>query len=246
MSMVQPVLNKLVARYPWPFKKALMNAHPTMFGENIGRWDQASYEHFHPIGPFQGFEDIVTLFSVGRFNRGVIRLDLDEAALLYRTVKAMKDPVGVEIGRGWGGSTLLLAIAGGERSKVYSIQLEPTHDGELLGVAAKGGVGDRIELLVGDCRTVPFSQTVDYAFIDGAREYDLAKHDHLRYGSLVKPGGFVLHHDTTDARPGATTAPEMLRLRDEIFEHHRGYAEVYDQAGSLLVLRKLGTEWPSF
>ncbi len=246
MSLVQPILNQIVARHPRPFKKALMAANPSMFVQNIGRWDLASFANFDSRGPFQGFEDLVTLFSIGRFNRGVIRLDLDEAALLYRTVRSLDKPVGVEIGRGWGGSTLLLALAGGPNSKVYSIQLDPTHDKELLEVAESGGVRDRMELLVGDCRTVPFSETVDYAFIDGAREYELAKEDHLRYGALVKPGGYVIHHDTTDARPGATNAPEMIYLRDEILEHHRDVADVHAQAGSLLVLRKVSPDWPRF
>jgi predicted O-methyltransferase YrrM len=120
-----------------------------------------------------GFEDLATLFTVGKFNRGIIRMDLDEAALLYRVVRSIRDARAVEIGRGWGGSTLLLAVAGGKAGGVTSIQLDPSRDEELFLAARNGGVLDRITLLNGDSRIVPFDEPIDYAYIDGGHDYDV-------------------------------------------------------------------------
>jgi hypothetical protein len=204
----QSFINWIVAQRPGPFKAALIEARPDYFVQNLGRWEQQSYENFKPNGRFAGFEDLATLFTVGRFNRGVIRMDFDEAALLYKCVRDLPKPVqGLEIGRGWGGSTLLLAIAAGDSGVIHSVQLDETHDDELMRIARHGGVEGRLRLLIGDSRTIPFDQEVDFALIDGAREYDVAKSDHFRFGAKVKVGGLIFHHDMAQARPGPTRLP---------------------------------------
>lgn len=247
VSPVQSFVNWIVSVRPGLFKAALLQARPDLFVQNVGRWEDQSYKNFHKNGKFKGFEDVATLFSVGRFNRGVIRLDFDEAAMLYRYIRDMQAPItGLEIGRGWGGSTLLMAIAVGEQGTLYSIQLDETHDKELLEIARHGGVESRLRLLIGDSRTVPFEHEVDFVLIDGAREYDVAKSDHIRFGAKVKVGGLIFHHDMAFARPDATSSEELRKLGAEILLHHKGSVEVVAQAGSLLVLRKTSSHWPPF
>src|SRR5690606_21982162 len=72
-----------------------------------------------------GFEDLAGLFWLSPLNRGAIRQDFDEAALLYRSIAALEAPQGVEIGRRFGGGTVLLAAAVGPRGQVTSIDLAP-------------------------------------------------------------------------------------------------------------------------
>jgi predicted O-methyltransferase YrrM len=247
MPFAQGFINWIVARRPGPFKAALLEARPDWFVQNLGLWHEQSYENFTPTGKFLGFEDLATLFTVGRFNRGVIRMDFDEAALLYKWVRDLPKPVqGLEIGRGWGGSTLLLAIAAGESGVIHSVQLDETHDDELMSVARHGGVDGRLRLLIGDSRTIAFDQEVDFVLIDGAREYDVAKSDHLRFGAKVKVGGLIFHHDMAQARPDATSSQDLRKLKQEILTHHAGSVQVEAEAGSLLVLRKTATPWPAF
>lgn len=242
--MVQSAIDRLVAAHPYAFKHALLAVKPEWFTQELGRWEKQSYDSFRPHGPLEGFEDLATLFTVGQFNRGIIRLDLDEAALLYRTVQSIPDACGVEIGRGWGGSTLLLAVAGGPRGKVTSIQLGVLRDAELREAARRGGVSERVELFSGDSREVPFDEPIDYAFIDGGHDYEVVKADHLRFGALVKPGGFVIHHDMGDIRYTPCEGP--ARLAREIALFHGDCAQVVERAGSLVVFRKTGCRWPEF
>ena len=245
-QLLQPIIDTIVARHPWAFRTALSKVQPHAFVDSIGTWDKQSYNNFKFSGQLNGFEDIVTLFSIGRFNRGVIRLELDEAALLFKTVQSMDAPVGVEIGRGWGGSTMLLAIAVGEKGKIKSVELTPTHDEELAKILESGGISNRVELIVGDSRKADVGRTLDFAFIDGCHDYELAKHDHLRFGALVKSGGYIMHHDLTNERPDASCSKSLLQLRDEILQHQQGSIQVHRQAGSLMVFRKISDAWPTF
>src|ERR1700724_4312253 len=71
--------------------------------------------------PSESFEDLVWLFTCDSRNRGLIRQGFDEAALLWKAVKATAGNI-LEIGRNLAGSTVLLAAAAAERT-VYSVDL---------------------------------------------------------------------------------------------------------------------------
>ena len=64
--------------------------------------------------PAGGFEDLAWLFTCDSRNRGLIRQGFDEAALLWKAVKTTTGNI-LEIGRNFGGSTVLLAVAGPDR-----------------------------------------------------------------------------------------------------------------------------------
>jgi precorrin-6B methylase 2 len=243
-NAIRTALKVIVGRHPHAFKTALLEVNPTWFVQELGKWENQSWDKFDCRDEIKGFEDLIPLFSIGRFNRGIIRLDLDEAVLLYKTVLSLGCSQGVEVGRGWGGSTLLLASAVGEHGQVTSLELTPSRDEKLSQVLTKAGLADRARLLVGDSRTIDIGLSeLDWVFIDGAREYDVARSDHERWGRLVRKGGYIMHHDTTDSRPGATYGPELLGLRNEILLHQSCSVEKYCESGSLIVFRRLSGTW---
>ena len=61
------------------------------------------------------FSELLWMFNSVRETRDIIRLDLNEAGLLYKWAKlhhpVLKNNVILEIGRYWGGSLVLLAMA---------------------------------------------------------------------------------------------------------------------------------------
>jgi len=241
---IEALIDRMVAVRPAAFKGALIKIRPDWFVQELGRWDKQSYTSFRPHGRLDGFEDLVTLFCVGQFNRGIIRLDLDEAGLLYRTVRSIPGARGVEIGRGWGGSTLLLAVAGGPLGKVTSIQLGVLRDEALMEAARAGGVAERIVLLSGDSREVGFDEPIDYAFIDGGHDYEVVKADHLRFGSLVRRGGYIIHHDMGNLRYTPCEGP--ARVEREIARYQADSVKEVARAGSLVVFQKTSDSWPLF
>jgi predicted O-methyltransferase YrrM len=72
-----------------------------------------------------GFEDVAFLFTSDNRNRGTLRMNFDEAALLWKSVRATHGGV-LEIGRRFGGSTVLLALAAPDRT-ITSIDIAPEH-----------------------------------------------------------------------------------------------------------------------
>src|SRR5438477_3100712 len=68
----------------------------------------------------EGFEDLAWLFTCDSRNRGLVRQGFDEAALLWKAVKATSGNI-LEIGRNLAGSTVLLAAASESSRQIYSI-----------------------------------------------------------------------------------------------------------------------------
>src|SRR6266702_1597769 len=73
------------------------------------------------------FEDLTWLFMCDSRNRGIIRQGFDEAALLWKAVKATAGDI-LEIGRNRAGSTVLLAAAAGRDRQIYSIDNRSNED----------------------------------------------------------------------------------------------------------------------
>lgn len=80
-------------------------------------------------------EDLAFLFSSHQLHHGIISMAVDEAAYLFRLVRSLEAATIVEIGRSKGGSTLLLAAAMDERSRLFSYDLhvKPTAGAEADG-----------------------------------------------------------------------------------------------------------------
>jgi predicted O-methyltransferase YrrM len=150
----------------------------------------------------ESFEDCTALLSSNQVNHGVSRLMIAEAAHLYRLVRSLDAPAVVEIGRYRGGTTFLLAAAGG---RVLSIDVDPevgTHDRRLLRVLEDRGLADRVTLVIADSRqheVDPASQ--DIVFVDGDHTYDGARADVEHWLPAVKPGGHLVLHDAVRPEP---------------------------------------------
>jgi predicted O-methyltransferase YrrM len=189
------------------------------------------------------FEDLLFLFELSPLNRGLVRLDLDEAAALFARVAALGDPHGVEIGRFTGGSTFLLAVAVGARGRLDSIDIAPRDDEALDAALVSAGIRDRVHLVVADAGSTDSETSYDFAFIDGDHTYDAARRDHNRCGRCVRSGGLIIHHDMSRSRPFASQLGDVARLRSDILRRQRAQLELVQETGSLTVFRRTAAAW---
>jgi predicted O-methyltransferase YrrM len=184
---------------------------------NVERWPES----------LDGFEDLAFLFASNQLSHGIVSLQLDEAALLYRLARHVPaDGAFVEIGRYKGGSTLLVASALPEGAELWSYDLHvairpdltgPQLDAELRAALERYGLAPKVQLVVGDSRTaVPPARAPAVVFVDGDHTYEGARADHERWGELVAPGGHLLFHDAVDSGGYGNHYPGIARLVDEI------------------------------
>src|SRR5207237_930554 len=73
-------------------------------------------ESMHPAT--EGFEDLAWIFTCDSRNRGLVRQGFDEAAVLWKAVKATSGNM-LEIGRNLAGSTVLLDAAAAPDRETY-------------------------------------------------------------------------------------------------------------------------------
>jgi predicted O-methyltransferase YrrM len=157
----------------------------------------------------ENFEDLAWLFNCDSRNRGIIRQGFDEAALLWKAVKATAGDI-LEIGRNHAGSTVVLATAADSDRVIYSIDLNPKHDPRCEEFLQRAENQKRVRLLVGDSRERLPSATYGLLFIDGDHSYDGVLADTRAHWNALKnvngkPGLAVFH----DALPN-----ENFKWRD--------------------------------
>jgi predicted O-methyltransferase YrrM len=190
-----------------------------------------------------GFEDLTFLFWSSPLNRGFLRQDLDEAATLFSVVRSMQTPKGAEIGRFHGGSTLLLAVAVGVEGKLLSIDLAPQGDELLNDMLRKLALQDRVELIIADANDVKTDDELDFVFIDADHSYEGARRDHNKWGSKVRTGGYIIHHDMAANRPYATQWDALKQLRSEILSRQSHTLTLIREVGSLSIFQRTQTPW---
>lgn len=212
-------------------KRALLRAGRTTLGKHAvhaatagdrgsGRFADASWP-----STARDFEDLDFLFTSSQLNHGIVSLRLDEAALLFRTVRSLGQAAIVELGRFKGGSTFLMAVAMAPGSELwsYDLHLEPPSgatgaelDHELEAALERYRL-EGVHVVVGDTRTAdPPARSLDLLFVDADHRYEGARADFERWGALVRPGGHVLFHDAVDDGSWGTTYPGIRRLVAEI------------------------------
>ena len=227
-----------VKRHPRLCLATLYRANPDL----VGLWgdpaDDFSWEDARLGNKVESFEDLLPLFSLNPKNRGLMRLDFDEAMLLYRRISGMTAPRGVEIGRFNGASTLLMGLAVGSEGKLTSIDIAPRDDVALTLRLLEFGLLRRVDLIVADANTVTIDPALDFVFIDGDHTYDGARKDHRRWTPLLKPGGFAFYHDMAHARPKATQVDDLKRLRQDIIDREADTIELVEEVGSISVFRR--------
>lgn len=190
------------------------------------------------------FEDLTALFFCSPLNRGILRQDIDEAALLFKYVSEIDSPKGVEIGRFYGGSTVLLGTAVGKEGRLYSIDISPKNqDTELINILRETGLNERVKLIIGDANSVEINEDLDFVFIDGDHSYNGARLDHNKWGAKIKKGGFIIHHDMTNSRMYSTQWNVLRQLYESIIFFQKGYIKVFAEAGSMIIFQRISDTW---
>ena len=189
------------------------------------------------------FAHLLWLFNSPRETRDIIRLDLHEAGLLYKYAKQTwvqpeklfhhtgRGSVILEIGRYWGGSTVLLAMATHHSDvKIVSVDVvEGCHDPDVDDWLNEYEEKERIDIRVDNSwamENLPLSML----FVDGDHTYEGVKRDFTHHWNYLH--GPCLAHDYTDP-----TCEGVTKFIDEWIEE--GYAEIIEQEGTMVALKKL-------
>ena len=185
------------------------------------------------------FAHLLWLFNSPRETRNIIRLDLHEAGLLYKYAaqqwtRMPKDEHGniiLEIGRYWGGSTVLLAMATHDtKVKVVSVDVvEGCHDPDADDWLNEYEEKHRIDIRVDNSWAME-NFPISLLFVDGDHSYEGVKKDFIHHWNYLN--GPCLAHDYTDP-----TCEGVTRFIDEWIDE--GYAEIIEQVGTMIALEKL-------
>jgi hypothetical protein len=171
--------------------------------------------------------------------RNIIRLDLHEAGLLYKyasqqwkTMPKTRDGnIILEIGRYWAGSLVLLAIATHDsKVKIVSVDVvEGCHDPDADDWLNEYEEKERIDIRVDNSWAME-NMPLSMLFVDGDHSYEGVKKDFIHHWNYLY--GPCLAHDYTDP-----TCEGVTRFIDEWVEE--GYAEIIEQVGTMIALKKL-------
>ena len=151
--------------------------------------------------PKDEFEDLAWLFTCDSRNRGLIRQGFDEAALLWKAVKATSGQI-LEVGRNFAGSTVLLAAAAAGDRQIYSIDIRSHEDSACKNYLGRPETKQRVHLLVTDSRKTLPNLSFGLLFIDGDHSFDGVLADVLaHWNSLQAHGGNLALAAFHDALP---------------------------------------------
>jgi predicted O-methyltransferase YrrM len=220
-----------------------MRRHPSLVLDALRQQENISFANL-PDCPQRNFEDLDWLFVSNSTNKGLILLQFDEAAFLFRLARSKPAAQILEIGRHHGGSVFLFAVASDHDSKVTSIDIAPQND-ELLQVALqKSGLAHKVHLLVGNSHDDEAkADFYDLVFVDGDHSYEGAVKDYERWKKSVKPGGHLVFHNAAAARPHTVTMQGPVRLVQEIAARDGDFYSRGAEVGSLALFIRSQKLW---
>ncbi len=199
-----------------------------------------------PDRPQHNFEDLDWLLESNSANKGLLLLQFDEAAFLFRLVRSLPAAQILEIGRFYGGSAFLFAVASDQGGMITSIDIAPQNDPVLRVALKNSGLDHKVRLLVGDSgKGEPSMERYDLVFVDGDHSYRGARKDYERWKNSVKPGGYLAFHNAADGRGRTVTAPGAFRLIQEITARGGEYFRRESDVGSLAIFIRTTRPWPS-
>lgn len=236
-------IDRIVDISPRLFLNSLTKRHNDLLVRRSNKWSQFDYNDCDIPKNIEGFEDFSFLFWNSPLNRGILRQDFDEAASLYKHIKSLNNPCGIEIGRFSGGSTLLIASAVGKKGKLLSIDKSPQNDEKLRVILTHAELLERVELVVGDANELVRDEQYDFVFIDGDHSYEGAKKDHNKWGKLVRAGGYIIHHDMGNGREYSTQHGELSLLMNDIINKQQDVVELIEEVGSMCMFRRKSDSW---
>ena len=177
------------------------------------------------------FVELLWLFNSPRETRDIIRLDLREAGLLYKYAKQTRGNTILEIGRYWGGSTVLLAMATHNSDvKIVSVDVvEGCHDPDVDDWLNEYDEKERIDIRVDNSHAME-NIPISLLFVDGDHSYEGIRKDFIHHWNYLS--GECLAHDYTDP-----TCEGVTKFINEWIED--GYAEIIEQKQTMVALRKL-------
>jgi len=220
----------------------------------------------------EGFEDLAWIFTCDSRNRGLIRQGFDEAALLWKAVKATSGNI-LEIGRNLAGSTVLLAAAADRDREIYSIDNRSNEDRACKNYLARPEHKARVHLLVADSRAALPNLRFGLLLIDGDHTFEGVLADAVAHWNSAEMEALVAFHDAVpndnfkwrdadrrlkrfairaknkfrkEKKPEIGPAYEVgvLKVCNELIR--QGLATKWNSAASMLVLRKLADLPPDF
>jgi predicted O-methyltransferase YrrM len=225
-------------------------------------------ESTHPAT--EGFEDLAWLFTCDSRNRGLIRQGFNEAAILWKAVKATSGNI-LEIGRNLAGSTVLLAAAAAPDREIYSIDNRSHEDRRCQDYLARPKYKASVHLLVADSRVPIPNLRFGFLFIDGDHTFegvlaDVVAHWNALQSSDQYPALVAFHdalpNDNFKWRDADRKLNRLgIRLKNKFRKRQKpevapdyepgvlkicdelirqGLAAKWQSAGSMLVMKKLG------
>ena len=192
---------------------------------------------------YSDFSELLWLFNSTRDTRDIIRLDLREAGLLYKYAKQTwiepkklfhhtgKGNTILEIGRYWGGSTVLLATATHNSDvNIVSVDVvEGCHDPDVDDWLNDYEEKERIDIRVDNSHAME-NIPLSLLFVDGDHSYEGIKKDFIHHWNY-------LHGDCVAHDYGDPTCPGVTQFIDEWIND--GYADGVEQEGTMVALKKL-------
>lgn len=137
------------------------------------------------------FDDMTWLFTCDNRNRGLIRMNFDEAALLWKAVIRSSGPI-LEIGRRYGGSACLIRAASRERP-LFSLDLEPSLAPQCEQFLRQ--FDSNTHLLIADSRHWSGAAEIGLLVIDGDHSLPGVLGDTCAHWDRLTMAGIALYHD---------------------------------------------------
>ncbi len=238
---------KLHNRHARRLLLSFIKRNPDLAIRALTQWPSRSTHSFlnMPDGPQHNFEDLDWMLVSNTTNRGLLRLDFEEAAFLFRLARNRESAQILEIGRFYGGSAFMFAVASDKNAHITSIDIAPQNDELLHAALKKHDLANKVDLLVADANqeTVALS-AYDLLFIDGDHSYEGVLKDYEHWKTSVKPGGFVVFHDAGASRELTTILPGPAQLMQEIVARDSDFFTRQKDVGSIAYFLRTKTPWP--
>ena len=197
-----------------------------------------------PERPQRNFEDLDWMFESNPVNKGLLLLEFDEAACLFRLARSKPAARILEIGRWRGGSTFLFAVASDQDSIVTSIDIAPQDDELLQSALKKNNLAHKIELLIGSSPDAEVRRDFyDLILVDGDHSYKGAARDYEHWKKAVKPCGHLAFHNAARGRLLTDAVAGPLRLVQEITDRESEYYHRQPDVGSLALFIRTAKPW---
>ncbi len=179
----------------------------------------------------ENFEDLYWLFSSNFINRGIIKMDFNEAAYMFGLIKEQKPANLLEIGACEGGSTMLISTAKSKEAKFVSVDLEDNYN-----KTVKTLLDENTSIILGDSKKYVPPAQIDFIFIDGDHSFEGVKSDFDHYFPYLKNGADIIFHDAVSAGKNIFVAPPVNAFVKQL-EKNRDLKFIKD-IGSIRHLKK--------